>query len=351
MLDRGLFDAVCWLAVMERLVRIRRAERDQIERFLLMDDWRKRITGVIVMTATPSTSMEREKGDLPVVGSGGSIMNKEVLQQMLDTTRETAKRLRDQFRVFEVNTSNGSRGRKRTVERVASIVLDLIDEQLDECILRLPKDEVAAVFRGETCITSESAKHLIEIFASRGRLTSRHTVEADESVVQALPVVVVRNKSGDILRLRRFERQHTNPLHKKIVIWAGGHVRKEDGHNGDPITQCMVRELQEELRLSVEKDDLQLLGAVWIPGSESEKTRQHVAVVFEWRAKADDVAVALSATEFFERRGTSLSGTFVSAGDLATDVDRRHVSETWSVEIARRLLADVAVLQPNPRLL
>ncbi len=52
-LDRGLFDAVCWFAVMERLARIRPAERHQIERFLLMEDWRKRITGVIVMTAAP----------------------------------------------------------------------------------------------------------------------------------------------------------------------------------------------------------------------------------------------------------------------------------------------------------
>ena len=50
-LDRGLFDAVCWFAVMERLARIRRAEREQIEQFLLMEDWRRRITGVIVMTA------------------------------------------------------------------------------------------------------------------------------------------------------------------------------------------------------------------------------------------------------------------------------------------------------------
>ena len=142
-------------------------------------------------------------------------MNKDVLQQMLDTTRETAKRLAEQFRIFEVSTSNGSRDRKQTVERVASIVLDLIDEQLDEYILRLPNDEVAAVFQDESCINSESARHLIAAFTSKGRFVGRETVESDDSVVQALPVVVVRNKSGDILRLRRFERQRSNPLHRE----------------------------------------------------------------------------------------------------------------------------------------
>jgi hypothetical protein len=47
-LDRGLFDAVSWLAVMERLARIRPADREAVERFLLLDDWRRRVTGVIV---------------------------------------------------------------------------------------------------------------------------------------------------------------------------------------------------------------------------------------------------------------------------------------------------------------
>ena len=352
-LDRGLFDAVCWFAVMERLARIRQAEREQIERFLLMEDWRKRITGVIFMTATPRVSMEREKGDLPVKGSGGSIMNEDVLQQMLNTTRATAERLAEQFRIVEVDTS--APDRRQTTERVAGIVLDLIEEQLDEHILRLPADEVAALFQDATCIESEAAGRLIATFASKGQFVSRDRVESDDSVVQALPVVVVRNRSGSILCLRRRERRHDSHLHEKVVIWAGGHVRREDDCDGDSIRQCAVRELQEELRLSVEGRALKLLGAVWIRAGNRtagpDRTRRHVAVVFEWRAQADDVAIALSATEFFERRGTSLSGTFVSVDELAADIDKRQVSEPWSVEIARHLLTEVADRQANPRLL
>src|SRR5215467_257459 len=40
-LDRGLFDSIVWLTLMERLDRIRPEERQIIEKFLRIDDWRK----------------------------------------------------------------------------------------------------------------------------------------------------------------------------------------------------------------------------------------------------------------------------------------------------------------------
>ena len=347
-LDRGLFDAVNWFAVMERLARIRKAEREQIESFLLMDDWRKRITGVIVMTASPADSMERERGYLPVDGTAGSIMNDDVLRTMLDTTRETAARLRKKhFRIFEVDTSrNASADPRTTAEDVADLVLRLIEEQLDEEILFLPADTVAPLFETETWIGKAAAQQLVELFTTKGTFRSRETVESDVTLVQALPVVVVRNRSGDLLRLKRREQRKDNPLHGKIVIWAGGHVRREDGANGPSIGHGAARELQEELRLSVEPGELQMLGAVWMRGRDGDRTRRHVAIVHEWRARTDDVAVALSATEFFERRGTSLSGSFMAPRQLATDIDNGRICEPWSVEIARHLLPEGELVEP-----
>ena len=348
-LDRGLFDAVNWFAVMERLARIRKAERELIEKFLLMDDWRKRITGVIVMTTSPVDSMERERGYLPVDGAAGSIMNDDVLRTMLDTTRETAARLRKKhFRIFEVDTSrSASAGARATAEEVADLVLRLIEEQLEEEILFLPADSVAPLFEKETWIGRTAAQQLVELFTTKGTFRSRETVESNVTLVQALPVVVVRNRSGELLRLKRREQRKDNPLHGKIVIWAGGHVRREDGANGPSIGHGAARELQEELRLSVEPRELRLLGAVWIRGRDGDRTRRHVAIVHEWRARTDDVAVALSATEFFERRGTSLSGSFVSPQRLATDIDDGRICEPWSVEIARRLLPEGELAGPR----
>ena len=349
-LDRGLFDALIWLTVMERLARIRPADRAVIERFLLLNDWRRRITGVIVMTASPRDSMEREKGSLPVEGAGGSIMNEAVLNQMLQTTRDTAARLRDSFRIFEIDTSGDApNSPHQTAETVLSIVLDLIEEQLQEEILFLPSELVATAFGDTNTIEAEKTDRLLQLFVTSGQFKNREAVEADETSVQALPVVVVRNRSGHVLRLKRKERRSDNPLHEKLVVWAGGHVRREDGANGSSLLQCAVRELQEELRLDVEPQDLRLLGSVRV--NSSGRTKLHVAIVYEWRAQTDDVAVALSNAEFFERRGTSLSGRFLSIDELAKDVDSGKLSEPWSVEILRHLLPEINDKFASPKLI
>lgn len=338
-LDRGIFDAICWLGLMERLQRIRPSEKVIIERFLTIDDWKRRISGVILMTASPSDSMKREQGLLPVVGAEGSIMNEKVLTKMVEIARATASRLARDFRVVEINTSAGPTkdNPKRTAEVVAETILSFVEEHIEEEILSLPKERALDLMRGAECVGPDVATTLVREFEDRGEFCGRTSVENDTGRIQALPVVVVRNASGEVLRLRRKEKDNNNPLHEKIVIWAGGHVRKEDSQNGcAAIEQCVIRELEEELRLRVEPPDLTLLGAIYsdIGGS----TSKHLAIVYEWRAKTDDVAVALSNSEFFERLGTSLSGKFVPTTKLQEELDKKKISEVWSYYMVRDLL-------------
>ena len=176
----------------------------------------------------------------------------------------------------------------------------------------------------------------------------REEVEEDGSRVQVLPIVIVRNANGKVLRLRRREKIDANVLHNKIVIWAGGHVRCEDAVNGDPLIHCAVRELEEELRIQIEPSSLRVIGAIYF--DNGGRTSRHVAVAYEWRAPTDDVSVVLSRSEFFERRGTSLSGSFASVDDLAEDVENKKRKEPWSVELIREYLAR-DTFGINPRLL
>lgn len=338
-LDRGLFDAVAWLAMMERLARIRRQERETTERFLLLSDWRKRISGVIVMTASPQAAMEREQGDLPVEGGSGSIMNDVVLEQFKSNTLEACERLKGQFKIFRLDTSAPSSDKRKTAEKVAGIVLDLINEQLDEEILCLDRAAVQKHFGGKTTVVGNAAAGIVEAFHAEGAYVARAKAEASRDLVQALPIAVVRTKSGQVLLLRRREKQVENLLHNRFVIWAGGHVRKEDAANGHSIVQGAIRELHEELRLSLEPQTLRLLGAIHADFGGS--TSRHVAIVYEWRAETDDVVVALSNAEFFERRGTSLSGKFVPVSELPSRLKGDSTSpEPWSDQILQHLLDD-----------
>ena len=338
-LDRGLFDSICWLVLMERLERVRSEDRLVIEKLLKINDWKKRISGIILMTASPNVAMRREQGMLPVENGKGSIMNQEVLQQMLNITNDTSERLRNDFRIFQVDTSSGAMkdNPKQTAEHVADIVLNVIEEHLQEDILSLDKKEVLGLFKGRASVGPDEAEQLLKLFTVKGDYRPRESVESDKGRIQALPVVVVRNKTGEVLCLKRRERSEENPLHEKIVIWAGGHIRKEDQADGASAIQCALRELQEELRLFVEPEELRLLGAVY--RDEGERTSKHVALVYQWRAKTDDVAIALSTAEFFERRGTSLSGKFVPVQTVAEEVERGKLAEDWSSEIVREFLA------------
>ena len=226
-----------------------------------------------------------------------------------------------------------------TAETVTDVILGLVEEQLAENILSCSRKTVKELFGGKNFLDGSKADELARHFENSedSNFRTRDEVEKDVSRVQALPVVVVRNADGDVLRLRRREKRSDNPLHEKIVIWAGGHVRCEDAANGAPLVNCAVRELGEELRLQLDSSSMKLIGAVYF--DNGERASKHVAIVYEWRAPKNDVSVVLSRTEFFERRGTSLSGSFASVDKLVEDVKNKKLKEPWSVELVREYLA------------
>jgi hypothetical protein len=114
--------------------------RQRGEKNVTLTLWRKRISAVFVMAASPEDAMQREKGLLPVEHREGSIMNEKVLAQMLNTTRETSKSLKDEFRIFEIDTSaERKRSTKQITEAVANLALNVIEEHLREDILSLRK--------------------------------------------------------------------------------------------------------------------------------------------------------------------------------------------------------------------
>ena len=327
-LDRGVFDALCWLELLERLERITAADRQKSENFLLIGDWTTRVSGVVAMSARPKDALDREQGLLPVEGPGGSIMNPIVLKQMRTVIGERARNLKDHFKIFSLDTSAQSYvgKQKETCEAVAKRILGWVTESIEEKILSAPR----ALFSLDKKLVAAAshAQKLIETFERKGSFLPRKKVEADLSRIQPLPVVVVRNRTGHILRLVRKEREEVNKLHKKITVWAGGHVRREDGS----IKMGARRELQEELRIYAIPERLSLLGAVYIPSNGS--TKKHMAIVYEWRAESDDVEVALCNAEFMEKQGTSLQGTFLSAERIVEEDDL----EEWSREILQALL-------------
>jgi predicted NUDIX family phosphoesterase len=296
-LDRGIFDSICWMTMLERLGRIRPVERKETTDFLLGSDWVRRVSGVIAMSASPSDAMTREQGYLSVQGREGSIMNTPVLSQMGEVLRETMDALKNSFRIFHVDTSSDdfSHKPKETCEAVAARILDWVEESVEEQILSVEKAEFPNL--GDKFVTSAAeAAEMIARFEEKGIFAPRRNVEADLTRIQPLPVVVVRNNS-------------------KGAISAGA-----------------IRELEEELRLFATSDQLHLLGAIYLNLEPTSK--KHVAFVYEWRAQMDVVEVALCNSEFVEKGGTSLQGAFMPPEQIAAESNL----EAWSAEILSSLL-------------
>ena len=196
---------------MERLSRLRSDEKACVQQFLTIDDWRKRISAVFVMLVSPKDAMKREQGIRPVNAKEGSIMNLEILGKIREVNEQCAKQLERGFSdLYEsirlvVLPAEIKNLRRR---RVTDVILGLIEEQLAENILSCSKETVKEFFGDKSFVDASKANELARYYeeSDDSNFKTREEVENDASRVQALPVVVVRNADGDVLRLRRRER-------------------------------------------------------------------------------------------------------------------------------------------------
>ena len=185
-LDRGIFQlSIWWFTLMEDLARIRKEDRKLVEDFLLADEWRKRISGVIVMTTTAEDALQHEKGLLPVQGAQeGSIMNPQVLEKTRDLVQAAATRLRDKFRIRVVDTSSDefSHHQDKTCEAVAGQVLDWVEEQESgKGSLPVDKNEISKIFGTEEMLTRNVLPELENVFRDKGSYKARSLVESGSS--------------------------------------------------------------------------------------------------------------------------------------------------------------------------
>jgi hypothetical protein len=178
-LDRGVFDAICWLSLLEKLGRITPNDRKKADDFFLIDDWTTRVSGVIAMSTKPEDALKREQGLLPIEGPGGSI-NPIVLKQMQSVIKERTRELKAQFRIFEVDTSAKQYADKpqQTCETVAHKILDWITESIEEKILSAAKSVLPSL-QEKFVVSSVEAQKLIETFERKGDFQPRKKVEAN----------------------------------------------------------------------------------------------------------------------------------------------------------------------------
>ncbi|GAI26498.1 unnamed protein product, partial [marine sediment metagenome] len=141
--------------------------------------------------------------------------------------------------------------------------------------------------------------------------------------IQPIPIAYFRHDNSYLL-LRRSEESRKDRMHDKYVLWAGGHVRQQDARNGNPIKKCLLREVSEELYIKELPEPI-LTGLML--DTSSIPSSCHLAVVHQFSIDHSDVAISLDNKEFKERKGKSVSGSFILERDVENYFDKM---EFWS---------------------
>lgn len=68
-------------------------------------------------------------------------------------------------------------------------------------------------------------------------------------------------------------------LHNKIAFWVGWHIEKEDQHLENPISDSLVREIEEEL--NIKPENVKSVEAIWFINNESDEvSKVHIWIAY-----------------------------------------------------------------------
>lgn len=310
LIDRGLFDSMSWFYWMKSTGRLTEAEFRCIDQFICLDRWASLIDIVFILKVEYQTAKEREFRDLLTLKTG-SIMNERVISQYNTALVDAQSDFKDKFRYLDlIDTTNTIP--MEGVRKITEKALEILETALDEKILAIPRKYATEAIRTGSFVVSESLEKLNEIIKEQGKYIPRSKIEKSEEYIQLIPCGIIEH-DRKILLLKRKEIDPKNRLNEKYVIWAGGHVREQDASE-DALVSGLKRELAEELFIKSQYVISKPKGFVYFAGNA--KSRRHLGVVYKVELSDDDVALGLDQTEFKERRGKSVSGTFQSLEEL-----------------------------------
>ena len=158
---------------------------------------------------------------------------------------------------------------------------------MDEMILVIEDSDLNTLFNdyGFLSIPLEKIKKLVE---KRGFFVRRSRAEHDESLRQLIPYVVIKDKNGLYLMVRRLKTQTESRLHGFYSLGIGGHVNDTD--DGDSpwmkFLSGMEREINEEV--DVETYDWPKYVGI-IRENTTDVNKVHLGIVFTITTKVKGI--------------------------------------------------------------
>lgn len=336
--DRGIFDALSWFTWLRDHSHLDDLSFANLAGFLTMERFRAAIDLVFVFTATSAKSLEREYANL-LTRKTGSVMNPAVLDSFVAATETASDAYREVFqRIETLDTSDLDQN--RVSYQVTKRVLGVLRQSTMESIGHVDLPPVARVAGNRTVFSLNELVEGVGLDASSLEFGARTEVEADDSKVQFIPILVLMSADRTqvaVFRKRDKSVSDDSPEKRKTLPYIGGHIRQED-HLPDMTTFLEValatlrREVEEEINLVIVPDESEAF-CIWDRLSGNRKSARHVAVCFTATVNPDATRLRLDDYELVVKGARTKSGRFISIDELAAEDEL----EAWGMAILEKV--------------
>lgn len=330
-LDRGIFDALCWFNWLKRNDSLDQENFKSLETFLIMNKWRSVIDLIYVFTATPKVSLEREYASL-LTRKPGSIMCDDALSSYKLCVEDVSKRYSDTFQGIEIyDTSDKSLNDVN--HDITKSILEIIQNNIAEKIGYFPRAKLS----GKLPETFHFSDAKLEDICLEYKI--RNSVESDGGAVQPIPILVITNKERSKVLVVKKNKKTTSkdsPESDRLLVYLGGHTREEDSFGASDSSLLNIsklslrREVKEETGINYippanESNPL----CIWI--RDNDRSKKHLAICYVMEVNFTRTKVRLDKNEFMSG-GNTKSGMILDVDEI---LGREKELESWSKLILR----------------
>ncbi len=333
-IDRGIFDALCWFDWLVKKGKMEITQKRIVENFLMNNEFVRTIDIVFAFTVDPKESIRREYANL-LTDKPGTIMNETVLSEYRQSVIELYNNEKTSFhRVFKIDTTDIDQN--EVGKKVTEDTLNALKELLMEKIGFFERtNKLMEAFEQDNAVPFSS----FECSLPKLQFALRDDVEKNMLFVQPIPVVVVTNTNRDkvlVIKKNKNAVSIDSPEKDRLLVYIGGHCRQEDVIEEhmesilDIFKSTLKREMKEEIGVSIALDGVE---PIIVYTTDNSKSRKHIAICFVVEQE-ESIRFNLDKTELVQNKGKSKSGTFMPINEL---YDMQEHMENWSKVIMNRV--------------
>lgn len=275
-LDRGIFDAACWLEWQAKQRYLRKSEKDRFINFLDTDSMRGLVDLVCIFTVDEDESIRREHSSL-LTNKKGSIMRREILSEFKRSVIETKDSFGKSF-IKLINIDTTSMQESDSCYKTTKAALSELNDLLVEKVGYLSASDN---------ICAGNFKHVQQDFYDslpKIKFQKRPQVESNDLYIQPIPVAVLKDKYSNRLIIGQKKDDvvgKNGPEFRKQIVYFGGHTRAEDAKIDDNNYICeraLEREINEELGIALSLEES--MPSLIINLKDNPTSKKHLAIVY-----------------------------------------------------------------------